>query len=207
LRTIMHLVKILHDNRQSVPIELEHLLINAFATQTNNDAAGIYVAHIKEFGANRSKKERENTKKLAKAAEPFVQSPDTLTSKQAVKILLGHVTHVSEIREPRNRNEALQSGYHGTQCKNEECRSWRTYLDFDASELCCRCHVCDQSFERGVASMCKNCYLPFYDEVIVTMKNTGKEIIDHVLTTSCPQCSETVYLPIKKLVPIVVNQK
>ena len=205
-RTILKIANAVCDDRQSVPIELQHLLVHAFVTQTNNDAAGIYVSYVKDFGANRSKEAREKLKKLASAGEQVEKSPDTLTSKQAVKILLGHVTKIAEIYEPKTRDEALLCGYHGTQCEHPECHSWRTYLDFDASELSCRCYACDLTTPRGVASKCKNCYLPFYDEVIRVMSEKGKKIADKtVLETACPHCKTEVFLPIKKLVPILVS--
>ncbi|MGC1709901.1 MAG: hypothetical protein WA799_08905, partial [Nitrosotalea sp.] len=205
IETIIRIANAIFDDRQSVPIELQHLLAAAFVTQTNNDAAGIYITHVKDFGANRSKDAREKLSKLANTLEK-IEKVDTLTSKQAVKILLGHVTKVAEIYDPKTRNEALLCGYHGTQCTNVECRSWRTFLDFDASELGCRCYACDETFERSVASKCKNCYLPFYDEVIRVMKEGAETIENAVVKTHCPKCSIDVFLPIKKMMPILVKK-
>ena len=146
----------------------------------------------------------EKLAKMGEAVEPFKKA-DTLTSKQAVKILLGHIKKVASIYDPRNRNEALECGYHGTQCTNTECRSWRTFLDFDSSELVCRCYACRTSFERGIASKCKNCAMPFYDEIVQAMKEDAEVIENAVVKTHCPKCKVEVYLPIKKMMPILVG--
>jgi hypothetical protein len=209
IETITNISNAIGDDRQSTPLEMQHLLASAFIIETNNFAAGIYISLIKDFGANRSKKARENLKKLADAGEKIIKDPDTMTSKQAMKIILGHISKVAELYDPKNRNEALLCGYHGTQCSNTACRSWRTYLDFDGPELSCRCYACYKTTERGIASKCLHCYLPFYDEVVQVMKQNAVEIAGAVVKTNCinPSCKAEVYLPIKKLIPILVRQK
>lgn len=202
INTIIKIANKIFDDRQSVPVEFQHLLAAAFIENTDNFAAGIYISKVKDFGANRSQQAREKLKKLAEAGSKFEKEPDTMTSKQAMKIQLGKIRIIAEIYEPKNRNEALLMNYYGTQCPNPECRSWRIETQLNGSKIECHCFACEQNFDARTAAKCRKCYLPFYDEIITVMKHNAVSIEDAAIKTSCPQCGQEVILPINYL-PII----
>lgn len=206
INTIIRISNKVFDDRQSVPIEFQHLLAASFIENTDNFAAGIYITKVKDFGANRSKDAREKLRKLAETGVAATKADDTLTPKQAMKIELGRIRKVAEIYEPKNRNEALLLGYYGTQCPNPECTSWRIETELNGSKLECHCFACENNFDARTAAKCKKCYLPFYDEILEVMKQNATSIEDAAIKTTCPQCTHEVILPINYL-PLVVKAR
>ena len=206
VNTIIRIANKIFDDRQSVPVEFQHLLAAAFVESTDNFAAGIYISKVKDFGANRSKESRDKIKKLAEAGQKIEKRPDTLTPKQAIKIELGLVRKVAELFDPKSRNEALFLGYYGVQCPNPECRSWRVKTELNGPKIGCHCFSCEKNFDARTVSKCKKCYLPFYDEIIEVMKQKAVSIEDAAVKTSCPQCEEEVILPIQYL-PVLSVRK
>lgn len=195
------------DDRQSVPVEFQHFLAASFMHQTNNFAAGLYISQVKDYGANRSKEARQKLKKLADLGEKFEKEEDTMTSKQAMKIILGYVKKVAPIFEPKNRNEALATGvYYGTQCPNSECNSWRVFLDSEGANTFCRCYACDTTFEAKTATRCKKCYLPLYDEVLASLRNSAEYIEESAAKVTCPneKCGHEMIMPVKLLHETVI---
>lgn len=206
VNTIIRIANKIFDDRQSVPVEFQHLLAAAFIESTDNFAAGIYISKVKDFGANRSKESREKIKKLAEAGQKVEKRPDTLTPKQAIKIELGLVRKVAELFDPKSRNEALFLGYYGVQCPNPECRSWRVKTELNGPKIGCHCFACEKNFDARTVSKCKKCYMPFYDEIIEVMKQNATSIEDAAIKTICPQCNEEVFLPIQYL-PVLSVRK
>jgi len=193
------------DDRQSVPVEFQHLLAASFIVQTNNFASGLYISQVKDYGANRSKEARAKMKKLAELGEKIEKDQDTLTPKQGMKIILGHVRKVAPIFEPKNRNEALATGvYYGTQCPNPGCNSWRVFLDIQGANVFCRCYSCDTKFDAKTATKCKKCYLPLYDEILAVMRENAEYIEESAAKTSCPRCQAEIIMPVKLLHETVI---
>lgn len=180
----------LRDGRQSVPSELEYHLVTSFIQETNNYVGGLYIEKVRKFGADHKKDGEDKLETLS----------ETVTSKQSVKIILGHVKKSHPLFDPQTRNQALECGFHGTQCP--KCDSWRTDLDFDANVLQCKCFACDAKFDRGVVSKCRNCYSLFFDEQIYLMILEAKEISESSIRTNCVHCNIEVFLQIGHLTRI-----
>ena len=198
MRTIIKITKALFDDRQSVPLHLQHLLISANIQQTNNFAMGIYVSKVKDFGANRFKKARQEMKRLAKAGQKYTKKDDTLTSKQGMKILLRKFKRILQINEPQNRDDAISIGNYGLQCPNKECKSWRVErtINNQTFKMEDQCHACGNDFNAKFASKCPNpdCGFPYYTEILEIMAKDAKEE-NGAMNCKCPRCKKEVILP------------
>ncbi len=204
MRTIIKITKALFDDRQSVPLHLQHLLISANIQQTNNFSMGIYVSKVKDFGANRFKKARQKMKRLAEAGLKYTKKDDTLTSKQGMKILLRKFKRILQINEPQDRNDAISIGNYGLQCP--ECNSWRVErtINNQTFKMEDHCHACGYDFHAKFASKCPNpeCNFPFYTEVLVIMAKNAKEE-NGAMNCKCARCKKEVILPKPMLNDIV----
>lgn len=104
------------DGREKVPVSTQHLLFYAMSTSTLNHAYAEYLIHVKNMAS--------------------------ITSKQAGKILKGHVSEIQLLYEPKNKTEAMNSGFYGQAC--EECGSFRTVYKYhtDNTEFMTKCFAC-----------------------------------------------------------------
>lgn len=105
------------DGRDKVLTSTQHLLIYHLAQTTLNNTFANYVLHVRELAS--------------------------LTSKQAGKILRGYVPKMQALYEPKNRTEAIDSGFYGLQCG--ECGSWRMAVKWIAEkhDNLLHCFACD----------------------------------------------------------------
>lgn len=96
-QSVTRLNETISDKNMVIPSNA-HYLIFAHSYSTLNHVYSHYVKHVKEFAY--------------------------ITGKQAGKIAKGKVSKLQLLFDPKDRNEALESGFYGQIC--DECGSWRT---------------------------------------------------------------------------------
>jgi|APSaa5957512535_1039671.scaffolds.fasta_scaffold02378_5 hypothetical protein len=156
------------DNRQSVPTLTQFLLAKTIAEETINHGSGIFIKHLKKYGAAKSKSS--------------INILDDLTSKQSGKILKGNVRNILPIFEPKSKVEAIFSGFYGTPCEN--CDSFRVIeIQSRPGVWQCKCFNCANIFNSVSIMKCPSCYLPLEQETLEKIqKNNGK-----CISTNCTQ--------------------
>ena len=188
------------DDRQSVPLQLQHLLIQANIAQMNNFTGGLYVSKVKEWGANRYKEAKEKFKKLANIGKDITKKKETMTAKQLNKIIERRVRKVLDVLNPKNRDEAISIGMYGIKCPNTECGSYRVErtIDNKTFKMKNHCYACDNDDDKvKFASKCHNneCNFPFYTDVLEVMAQTAVEE-NGAMKSKCPRCETEAILPI-----------
>ena len=203
MKAIISITNDLLDDRQSVPLQLQHLLIQANIAQMDNFTGGLYVSKVKEWGANRYKEAKEKFKKLAEIGKDITNKKETMTAKQLNKIVERKVRKVLDVLNPKNRDEAISIGFYGVKCPNTECGSYRVErtIDNKTFKMKNHCYNCDQDDDRvKFASKCRNneCNFPFYEDVLEVMQKTAVEE-EGAMKAKCPRCGDEAILPINFL--------
>ncbi len=229
------------DDRQTVPFLAQNMLIASVVADTNNYGAGIYVANIKKFGANKSSDSANFFANTAKKAFTFLpkrlkpklvkhfreitdlyksieidflkEDKDTMTSKQAMKIVLGFVNNMLKIHDPRDRDSALIQGYYGIQCPECGSRRCQEREHPDTHEDLIFCYSCESWLICKSTPMCWGCHLPLYDEIMEHAKKKMKvetndndgSVVEGVRVIECPKCEKQIRLPPKHLEKPVVK--
>lgn len=115
------------DGRDKVLPSQQHILFQALAEATQSFTFSMFVRKIRDLAV--------------------------LTPKQAGKILRGHITHVQDLYDPKNRTEACEVGFYGTQCEyceKFEKASWRVEYKYNKDSanyelFCHQCHTWDKT--------------------------------------------------------------
>lgn len=114
------------DGRDKVLPSQQHVLFFALANATQSFTFSMFVRKIRDLAV--------------------------LTPKQAGKILRGHITHVQDLFDPKNRMEACEVGFYGTQCQfceKFDKASWRVEYKYNKDSgnyelFCHQCHTWDK---------------------------------------------------------------
>lgn len=85
------------DGREKVMYSTQHIYLSNFVLANKEYIFANYVKHIKDYA--------------------------DFTSKQALKILRGRISRILPLYEPKNRIEAINSGFYGMPCP--DCGNWR----------------------------------------------------------------------------------
>ncbi len=150
--------------------------------------------------------------KLEKKVTKSKKNQDLMTSKQAMKIVLGVVKKVLGIFDHKTRDEALLDGFYGIQCP--ECGSYRVkQKESESSEWLCFCYRCEWIFEARTVTKCWNCHIPMFEELLQIVKKTATPVLgkDGADTGAregkCPRCLKQLILPAKMFLKPVLRSR
>jgi len=83
-------------------------LVLAYAEETQNAAGGIYLSMLRKFGAQKV----EHAK--------YILS-NYIVPKQTTKKMAGKTPQLHLRYDPKNKKEAEDRGFYGTECSNKKC--------------------------------------------------------------------------------------
>lgn len=106
------------NDKNKIPTMTEHLLVLAYAEETQNAAGGLYLSLFRKFGAKKVEHAKDVLSKY-------------LTSKQTLKKMRGKTPKLHPRYDPKNRVEAEDRGFDGMKCSNQKCPSFGYRIDYD----------------------------------------------------------------------------